>query len=122
MTDPELWWTRRSEIEDQLAERLRDRSTEAWLTVLDAADVWCAPVLTLPQLVAHEGFAAIGMTQTVRRAGLDGREHVLTTTRSPLRIDGAPLLSDRPAPRLGEHDDALRTEFAPVDTERLPAR
>src|SRR5699024_2368490 len=45
-------WSRRSEAEELLATRLATASTEHWLSVLDAADVWCAPVLTLEQLVA----------------------------------------------------------------------
>ena len=35
--------------------------------MLDAADVWCAPVLTLEELVAHDGFASIDMVQQVER-------------------------------------------------------
>jgi len=46
------------------------------------------------------------MTQQLRRGGLD-----LTTTRSPIRIDGQRLTNSRPAPRLGEHD--------PVDVEEI---
>ncbi|MFI7063690.1 CaiB/BaiF CoA transferase family protein [Kribbella sp. NPDC050124] len=99
MTDPQSWWDRQEEIEDLLSERLRTRTREEWLAVLDAEDVWCAPVLTLDELVGHDGFRAIAMTQQVRRDGLD-----LTTTRSPIRIDGERLTNPRPAPRLGEHD------------------
>ena len=51
--------------------------------VLDAEDVWCAPVLTLEELIAHEGFAAIAMTQQISADDL-----TLTTTRSPIRVDG----------------------------------
>jgi crotonobetainyl-CoA:carnitine CoA-transferase CaiB-like acyl-CoA transferase len=87
-------------------------STDHWLEVLDAADVWCAPVLTLEQLVDHDGFAAIAMTQQVTRAPLGAAAPItLTTTRSPLRIDGEPVRSSRPAPRLGEHTAAVRAEF-----------
>ena len=39
------------------------------------------------------------MTQELHRDGLE-----LTTTRSPIRIDGERLTNSRPAPRLGEHD------------------
>jgi crotonobetainyl-CoA:carnitine CoA-transferase CaiB-like acyl-CoA transferase len=110
LTDEQAWWERRDEILGILAERLLTKSTAEWLEILDAADVWCAPVLTLEELVASEGFEAIGMTQEVVRAeGVtdDGAELELTTTRSPIRIDGAPLRSDRPAPKLGQHNDLL---------------
>jgi crotonobetainyl-CoA:carnitine CoA-transferase CaiB-like acyl-CoA transferase len=100
MTDPQQWWDRQEEIEELLSERLRTRTRDEWLAVLDAEDVWCAPVLTLDELVEHDGFRAIGMTQEIRRDGLD-----LITTRSPIRIDGERLLNPRPAPRLGEHEE-----------------
>jgi crotonobetainyl-CoA:carnitine CoA-transferase CaiB-like acyl-CoA transferase len=47
MTDPQEAWDRQQEIEDILAERFAQQTTEHWLSILDAADVWCAPVLTL---------------------------------------------------------------------------
>jgi crotonobetainyl-CoA:carnitine CoA-transferase CaiB-like acyl-CoA transferase len=99
MTDPSAWWERQEEIEELIAERLRTGTRDEWLAVLDAEDVWCAPVLTLEELVEHDGFRAIGMTQEISREGLR-----LTTTRSPIRVDGRVLTSPRPAPRLGEHD------------------
>ena len=69
--------------------------------------MWCAPVLTLEELISHEGFAAIAMTQQI-----SGGDVSLTTTRSPIRVDGHRLTSERPGPRLGEHDDALRQALA----------
>jgi len=109
--DPDTWWSERERIEDLLAEHLATRPTQAWLDVLQPADVWCAPVLTLPQLVAHEGFRALGMDQEVHRSGVDGSDARLRTTRSPLRIDRVMLRDDRGAPRLGEHTAAINGEF-----------
>jgi CoA:oxalate CoA-transferase len=102
MTDPSAWWERQEEIEELISQRLRTGTRDEWLAVLDAEDVWCAPVLTLEELIAHDGFRAIGMTQEISRDGLS-----LTTTRSPIRIDGERLTNPRPAPRLGEHDPAV---------------
>jgi CoA:oxalate CoA-transferase len=112
MRDPEVWWQKQDQISELLAAHFALQTTDHWLGILDPADVWCAPVLTLEQLVAHDGFAAIDMTQQVAREPLDGGSPVvLTTTRSPLRIDGQPLAGSRPAPRLGEHTAAVRAEF-----------
>ena len=106
MTDPQEAWDRQEEIEAVLAATFALQPTDHWLAILDAADVWCAPVLTLDELLASEGFAAIEMTQEVTRRG-----KTITTTRSPLRIDGEILTSTKAAPLLGEDDDAVRAEF-----------
>lgn len=96
-TDPAAWWDDRARIERLIAERLATSTAEHWSTVLDAADVWCAPVLELEALLDHEAFAAVRMTQQVSRGDLS-----ITTTRSPIRIDGEVLLDSRAAPRLGQ--------------------
>lgn len=110
--DPATWWTEQGAITRALAEHLATRSTAEWLEILDAADVWCAPVLTLPQLVEHEGFAAMGMAQNIHRPAADGGGDVtIRTTRAPLRFDGAPLTNPTGAPRIGEHTESIRREF-----------
>lgn len=109
-TDEQQWWDHADEITATISTRLETASTAHWLALLDAADVWCAPVLTLEELVASDGFAAIGMTQQVARA--DGVGGLLTTTRSPIRLDGHALRNVRAAPRLGEHNDVVEDEFA----------
>jgi CoA:oxalate CoA-transferase len=106
MTDPEQAWTRQEEIEAILAARFATGPTKRWLDILDAADVWCAPVLTLDELLESEGVAAIRMTQQVSRGST-----TLSTTRSPIRIDGEILTSRKAAPRLGEDDERVRAEF-----------
>ncbi|GAB2573907.1 CaiB/BaiF CoA transferase family protein [Microlunatus antarcticus] len=87
----------------ELPDLLRGRTTDAWLDLLDADGVWCSPVLTLEELLVHDAFRAVDMTQTVERPPREpGGEPVrLTTTRSPIRIDGEPLVSGRGSPRLG---------------------
>ena len=112
-TDPDSWWRDQTAITRALADHLATQSTEHWLRILDAADIWCAPVLTLPELVAHDGFRALDMAQRVSRPGLDGGPTVdVETVRTPVRYDGHVLKNGRAAPRLGEHTEAIRTEFA----------
>ncbi len=116
--DPETWWTERERIEDLLAAHLSTRPTRDWLDILEPADVWCAPVLTLPDLVGHEGFHALAMDRVVRRPSATGDGEVtLHTTRSPLRIDHGTLGGDRGAPRLGEHTASIDAELdlRPID-------
>ena len=109
--DPESWWTHQAEITALLAEHLANNTTEHWLEVLDAADFWCAPVLTLPQLIAHDGFAAIAMNQEFSRTSRTGNPVNLKTTRAPVRFDGKPLRSSKGAPRVGEHTDVIDSEL-----------
>lgn len=103
LDDPTTWWSQRAEIETALARALRAAPTAHWLDLLDAEDVWCAPLLTLEELLEHPAFEAVGMTQEVERApAVPGAAPTrLTTTRSPIRIDGEVLRSRRAAPRLG---------------------
>ena len=114
LTDPNTWWDRQAEIEALLAAHFATNTTDYWLEILDAGDVWCAPVLTLEQLVAHDGFNALKMTQRIVRDDShtdDGVELSLLTTRSPIRIDGQILTSTKPAPKLGQHNAAVGAEF-----------
>ncbi|GAB2598543.1 CaiB/BaiF CoA transferase family protein [Pseudactinotalea suaedae] len=117
MTEPETWWEQRGHIETLLAARLRTRTTAAWLEVLDAADVWCAPLHTIDELVEHDGFRAIDMVQTLRRDEADGSTTDVTTTRLPIRVDGERLWGGRAAPTLGADTEAVRSELAPTPAE-----
>lgn len=114
LTDPASWWDQRSRIETLIADRLRTGSTASWLTVLDAADIWCAPLHTVDELVDHDGFRAIDMVQTLDREESDGARTTVTTTRLPFRLDGERLWGTGAAPVLGVDTDRVRDEFAPA--------
>ena len=105
--DPASWFTARDEIKRLIAARIATRPVDEWLAILEPADIWCAKVLDWPQLLESDGFRALDMLQTLRRA--DGS--ALDTTRSPIRIDGERPRSQRAAPRVGEHNEALWAEF-----------
>jgi crotonobetainyl-CoA:carnitine CoA-transferase CaiB-like acyl-CoA transferase len=109
--DPKSWWSHQEEIMKALSTQLATNTTEHWLAILDAADIWCAPVLTLPELVAHEGFAAIDMVQETVRTGSDGSTVAIPTTRSPVRIDGKTIKHRKGAPHVGEDTEKIRAEF-----------
>ena len=109
--DPQTWWSEQARITELLAQHLVTQTTEHWLKVLDAADFWCAPVLSLPELVAHDGFQAIGMEQEFTRQTADGGALTLKTTRAPVRFDGQTLATPGGAPRVGEHTDSIDREL-----------
>jgi crotonobetainyl-CoA:carnitine CoA-transferase CaiB-like acyl-CoA transferase len=115
--DPATWWSEQSAITNQLASHLTSNSTEHWLEILDAADVWCAPVLELPQLVEHDGFKELSVVQPMTRISEeDGKVIEIKTTRSPIRIDGKALRVSKGAPRIGEHTQLIRNEFLKEQT------
>lgn len=116
-TDPDTWWSEQATITRALAEHLATQSTEHWLAILDAADVWCAPVLTLPELVEHEGFRALDMAQRTARPDTGDGSVVIQTTRTPVRFDGQALKNERGAPRLGEHTESIRAEFCDPEVQ-----
>ena len=101
-------FSRRDEIKSIFAKHLLTDTTEHWLSILEAHDIWCADVLTWPQLIAHDAFKVLNMVQTVSR----GRGIDMKTTRCPIRIDGEVFLSSKGAPRLGEDTEALVREFS----------
>ncbi|WP_176082889.1 CaiB/BaiF CoA-transferase family protein [Martelella sp. HB161492] len=104
---PASWFSARDTIKAIIAETLKTRTTEHWLSLLEPADIWCARVLDWPALLEHEGFKVLNMLQTVTRE--DGVS--ITTTRSPLRIDGKRGATGRAAPLIGEQSDRIRAEF-----------
>lgn len=112
--DPASWSERRDEIAALLGDHLSTQPTQHWLDLLEPADIWCAPVLTLSALAGSEAFASIAMVQEVSRPSEAGSGPPVTirTTRSPLRIDGDRLTPPAGAPRIGQHSAALRAEFA----------
>ena len=102
LTEESDWWTQQELIETLLASKLASNTTEFWLTKLDAEDIWCAPLLSLDELLAHDGFRAIDMVQVIERGTTQ-----IKTTRSPIRIDGQKLNSNKAAPRLGEDTEKI---------------
>jgi crotonobetainyl-CoA:carnitine CoA-transferase CaiB-like acyl-CoA transferase len=106
-TDQRRWFSERDEIKSRLADHLRTQPTAHWLGILEPADIWCADVLTWERLLQHDGFRVLGMTQRVSRT--NGAS--LETTRCPIRVDGQRLTSPVGAPKVGEHNTAIDSEF-----------
>ena len=107
ISNPADGFRRRDEIKQIIAKRLKEHTTEHWLEILNAADIWCAEVLDWPKLCASEAFEQLAMVQTLR----DGRGVEVLTTRLPIRLDGGLLTSERLAPRVGQHTETIQREF-----------
>ncbi|MFZ4288725.1 CaiB/BaiF CoA transferase family protein [Variovorax sp. HJSM1_2] len=105
--DSSTWFSQRDALKQQLQRDLLAQNTAHWLSILEPAGVWCADVLTWPQLRAHPAFEALQMTQTIRSAS--GAE--MHTTRCPIRLDGRRLTSAQGAPTLGADTEAVAQQF-----------
>lgn len=106
-SDPATWFTRRDEIKQLLADHLKSRPTQHWLSRLEPADYWCARVLSWSELWQTDAFKALDWVQEIERD--DGP--VMRTTRCPITIDGQRLTSRRGAPRVGQHTHQIQLEF-----------
>jgi crotonobetainyl-CoA:carnitine CoA-transferase CaiB-like acyl-CoA transferase len=105
-SDPRQAMRDRDAIKAIIAAAVKTQKTVHWLTMLQPADIWCAEVLDWPELMASEAFQRLKMVQHISTNSTS-----LDTLRGPLRIDGAALTSPRAAPDLGQHRQAIITEF-----------
>jgi crotonobetainyl-CoA:carnitine CoA-transferase CaiB-like acyl-CoA transferase len=93
----------RDELRPLLARRFRERSNDAWLTVLADAEIPCGPINDVVAAFDSEEAAALGMTVTqehpawgvIRQVGVP-----FVLSKTPASIRTAP-------PTLGEHTDEI---------------
>lgn len=90
-----------------VAQTLAGAGTAHWLAVLRAADVPCAPVSTLSEVLSDPHLEAIGFYQQVDHPS-EGR---LRQVPLPLYFSDSPTALARPAPRLGEHGAQVLDEL-----------
>jgi len=79
---------------------LRQETKEEWMDRLEAAGVPCAPILTLPEVLAQPQTEALGIVHSVPEVA--GRMLSL-----PLSFDGQRATLGRRAPHLGEHTEEI---------------
>jgi crotonobetainyl-CoA:carnitine CoA-transferase CaiB-like acyl-CoA transferase len=110
----------RAELEAILAPVFRARPVAHWMEALEQADVLCAPINDYPGLVRHPQVMATGFIteQDHPRAGR------FKTVATPVKLEKTPGTIRTPAPRLGEHGEAVLTEagFTKAEIEQLAAR
>jgi CoA:oxalate CoA-transferase len=106
-TDGEQAFKERDTIKTILTHHLANQPTSHWLSILEAADIWCADVLDWDRLTAHDGFKVLDMVQKVAM----GDGFAYETTRCPVRIDGELLTSTKGSPKLGEHTEKILEEL-----------
>ena len=111
---------RRAELRPILAARFAERSSEAWLSALDAAEIPCAPINDVIAAFASEEAAALGMTVemehpawgTIRQIGL------------PFTFSATPASIRLPPPTIGQDTDAILGElgYSAAEVEGFRAR
>ncbi len=106
-TDANTWFTQRDEIKSRLREHLAMKPIAWCLERLRAADYWSSEVLSWSRLREEEAYKVLGWEQTVTLAG--GSQ--VKTSRCPIRIDGERFYSPQGSPRIGQHNEQIRSEF-----------
>lgn len=99
-------FTDRDRLQATIADRLVQQDTASWIAHLRAQDIWCAQVLDWPALLESSAFGRLDLLQSITT-----RDRAMTTTRSPVRIDGHRPHRPVAAPLVGQHGDAIRAEF-----------
>lgn len=94
-------------------EALRAKTTAEWLTLLEGADIPCAPVLTRRDMINHPQVLANGIVVENRHAHA-GR---LRQTRQPARFSQTPPEHRFGAPKLGENTIQVLGELGYADKE-----
>ena len=98
----------------------RTRTTAAWMEVLEAAGVPCAPVNTIDQVFADPQVRARGM-QIGMAHPLAGVEVPLVG--SPVKLSRTPVSYRRAPPTLGEHTDEVLSQILGLgESERAALR
>jgi crotonobetainyl-CoA:carnitine CoA-transferase CaiB-like acyl-CoA transferase len=105
--DASDWFNKRDEIKKELATHLATETAAHWLSILEKADIWCAPVLNYDRLVKEEGYRVLNMEITVKTSnGI-----TVKTTRCTFSVDGKLLFSVLCAASLGEVYTEIDTMF-----------
>ncbi|MBL7741837.1 MAG: CoA transferase [Chitinophagaceae bacterium] len=99
-------FAQRDEIKAILAEHLSFEPTTYWLAGLQKEGLWAMEVFDWEKMMNHEACKALGMEQVIKIA-----ERRIITTRCPIRMNGEKLYADKPAPKLGEHNEKVHEEL-----------
>jgi crotonobetainyl-CoA:carnitine CoA-transferase CaiB-like acyl-CoA transferase len=105
--NPELAYTMRDEIRAALDPYFRERTTEEWVDLLRAHDIWCAPVKNMNETFDDVAVKHIAPVLEFEHP-LAGHVRVL---KHPVRYSSGDATVRRPPPALGEHTDEVLGEL-----------
>jgi crotonobetainyl-CoA:carnitine CoA-transferase CaiB-like acyl-CoA transferase len=101
-----------------LADILKARSKQDWLSALEAAQVPCGAINSLEEVFADPQVRERGMTVQMPHPLTDA----LRLVASPLKLSATPVRYDHPPPLLGEHTDEVLADFGIGADERAALR
>lgn len=104
ITSPETAYQERDALKRTLQERFREQTTDEWIEQLREADIWCAPVQTLPEAVEDPQVQHNDMVTSVDHPSIGDLE----LAGIPIRLSETPGSIERYPPRQGEHTDEIR--------------
>jgi crotonobetainyl-CoA:carnitine CoA-transferase CaiB-like acyl-CoA transferase len=90
------------DLHETIAHQLSKEDITHWLERLEKAGVPCAPINTIPAVLADPQVDHRGLVRTIGS---------VPQIVSPLRLRNAPLTFDRPPPLLGQHTDDVLHEL-----------
>lgn len=101
-------FSKRDIIKEILSRHFLSNTTEYWLQVMYAHDLWVMPVLDWHTLTATETYKANSIEQRLTNKF---KNRAIITTRCPIRIDHQILFSSVAAPKLGEHVQNIKMDL-----------
>ncbi len=96
----------RDEIKTVLADHLIKQTTSTWLTDLQKEGLWAMEVFDWEMMTNHKAYQSLDMEQVIKVGAKE-----MITTRCPIRINGKKIVSAKPAPQLGEHNELLHHDL-----------
>jgi crotonobetainyl-CoA:carnitine CoA-transferase CaiB-like acyl-CoA transferase len=97
---------KRDEIKETVNRHLATQPAKHWTGKLQQHGIWSTEVLNWLQMKEEDAYKVLEMEQTI---GANGKKFI--TTRCPIRINGEKIVSEKPAPSLGEQNEKVLTEL-----------
>ncbi len=105
----------RAQVQARIGEMTRAQTLEC----LSDGDVPCAPVRTVPEILADPHFRERGALRPMRSAAFNGEVEQQVTAGFPVLFDGQPLPDVPGAPAMGQHNATTLSVLCGVDEEEL---